>query len=103
MDYCVGAVGESRNDFQKADDQGENSFAKEFSPWTPFQKTPICLRNRRGRTRSLDWPHTSVNETILLGILCEGREQLSNRESHRAPCGEKETIHYGIHRKGYRN
>ena len=27
--------------FPKTATQGENSFAKEFSPWTPFQKTPI--------------------------------------------------------------
>ena len=36
--------GARRNDFQKADDQGENSFAKSrvARDWTPFQKTPIC-------------------------------------------------------------
>jgi hypothetical protein len=30
MDSCID--GGRRNDFQKADNQGENSFAKEFSP-----------------------------------------------------------------------
>jgi hypothetical protein len=41
MDYFTTLVYWRRNDFQKADSQGENSFAKEFSLWTPFQKTPI--------------------------------------------------------------
>ena len=40
MDYCIGSACRRRNDFQKADDQGENPFAKGFSPWTLFPKTP---------------------------------------------------------------
>jgi hypothetical protein len=36
-----------RDDFQKRNDQGENSFAKSrvSRDWTPFQKTPIRLRS----------------------------------------------------------
>ncbi len=44
MDYCISSVDKMRNDFQKADYQGEHLFAKGFSPWTPFPKTLICLR-----------------------------------------------------------
>ena len=38
---------------QKADDQGENSFAKSrvSRDWTLFQKTPIRLRSDRELTR----------------------------------------------------
>ena len=38
--------GGMRNDFQKEDCQGENPFAKGFSPWTLFPKTPILLRRK---------------------------------------------------------
>ena len=34
------------DNFQKADTQGENPFAKGFSPWTPFPKTPILFRRK---------------------------------------------------------
>ena len=30
--------------FRKRTTRGKTLFAKEFSPWTPFQKTPIRLR-----------------------------------------------------------
>jgi heme o synthase len=64
------------NGFQKADGQGENSFAKEFSPWTPFQKTPTWLRrndeittawspahNREQDYRNGAGSHLSLGET----------------------------------------
>ena len=38
MDYGISSVRGRRNDFRKADDPGENSFAKEFSPGPPFRK-----------------------------------------------------------------
>jgi|GEM_PF-4787856 len=48
MDYCISSAYRRRNDFQKADRQGENPFAKGFSPWTPFPKTPKWLRRGPG-------------------------------------------------------
>ncbi len=51
--YVVSSIDGERQDFQKADHQGKNSFAKEFSPWTPFQKSPIRLRSRRKTARGL--------------------------------------------------
>jgi hypothetical protein len=43
---ALAPFGGMKNDFQKEDYQGENPFAKGFSPWTLFPKTPILLRRR---------------------------------------------------------
>jgi hypothetical protein len=43
---ALAPFGWMRNDFQKEDCQGENPFAKGFSPWTLFPKTPILLRRK---------------------------------------------------------
>ena len=53
------SAGRRRNDFQKADDQGENPFAKGFSPWTLFPKTPIRCDQPRHR-KGFGHPHTSL-------------------------------------------
>ncbi len=71
MDYCISSVDEMRNDFQKADYQEENPFAKGFSPWTLFPKTLICLRrsdklarDRISRTRARE---------AYLEVICEAQ------------------------------
>jgi FAD:protein FMN transferase len=71
-DCAVNSVYERRNDFQKADNQGENSFAKEFSPWTLFQKTPIRLRRSQVLPPSRGPAYKSRRQHII-GVLC-GRD-----------------------------
>jgi len=56
--------------FQKADRQGKNPFAKGFSPWTPFPKTPKWLRSgHEPATGSLT---RTRPEEAYLGVLCGG-------------------------------
>ena len=99
IDYCISSACRRRNDFQKADRQGENPFAKGATrtasnafvqasslpqardikahcwphaqwTWTPFPKTPKWLRSgHEPTTRSLT--RTRPEETYL-GVLCGG-------------------------------
>ncbi len=68
--YVVSSVNGRRLDFQKADRQGENPFAKGFSPWTPFPKTPKWLRSRHEPTTG-SLTRTRPEEAYL-GVLCGG-------------------------------
>jgi hypothetical protein len=70
MDYCISSVCRGRIDFRKADLQGENPFAKGFSPWAPFPKTPKWLRRSLGSaTGSL--ARTRAKKAYL-GVVCCG-------------------------------
>ncbi len=55
---ALAPFGGMRNDFQKEECQGENPFAKGFSPWTLFPKTPILLRRKEEKS-PLGCPHRS--------------------------------------------
>jgi|WetSurMetagenome_2_1015567.scaffolds.fasta_scaffold1053743_2 hypothetical protein len=70
MDCSISSACRRRNDFQKADHQGKNPFAKGFSPWTPFPKTPKWLRSgHKPVTGSLT---RTRPEEAYLGVLGAG-------------------------------
>ena len=57
MDYCGSSVGEMINDFQKADCQGENPFAK-GAPRTASNAFAQALSLSQARDTELHcWPH----------------------------------------------
>ena len=70
MDYCISSACRRRNDFQKADRQGKNPFAKGFSPWTLFPKTPKWLRS--GHELATGSLTRTRPEEAYLGVLCGG-------------------------------
>ncbi len=97
-----------RNDFQKEDCQGENPFAKGFSPWTLFPKTPISVAAQGGemthwgaRTRQIGtFPVNRENIRVFAGGFGNrlftqkaGSRNFPLPSSPRADCGAKETIH----------
>ena len=99
MDYCISLACRRRKEFQKADHQGENPFAKGAPrtasntlvqalsqsqargieahcwphaqwTWTPFPKTPKWLRN--GHEPATGLLTRARPEEAYLGVLCRG-------------------------------
>ncbi len=94
MDYFISSVCGMRNDFQKADDQEGNSFAKSrvSRDWN------LLSENSQMVAEKLRFSDTVFTRTRLkvayLGVLCwgAGGRFSCKKEPPGLPCGAKETI-----------